>query len=57
MVFFVKVMHTSILNKENNDQDDEKEDADEPEDVPGGVRALPALEFGGTLISNIAICA
>jgi hypothetical protein len=46
-----------ILNKENNDQDDEKEDAHEPEDVPGSVRALPALEFGGTLISNIAICA
>ena len=43
------------MNKENDDQDDEKEDADQPEDVPGGVRALPALKFGGTLISNIAI--
>lgn len=46
-----------ILNKENDDQDNEKEDTNQPEDVPGGVRALPALEFGGTLISNIAICA
>lgn len=44
-----------ILNKENDDQDDENEDADEPKDVPGGVRALPALEFGGTLIGYFAI--
>lgn len=43
------------MNKENYDQDHEKEDADQPEDVPGGVRALPAIKFGSTLISNIAI--
>ncbi len=34
-----------IVNKENNDQGDEKEDADQPENVPGRVRALPTLEF------------